>query len=66
MKILSIANEKANNINFFLDLITRCRRLRDLDIEGRLQAMEKDSNRDVRDRTNSALDQLREVLADEL
>jgi hypothetical protein len=48
----------------YLDLVTRCRRLRDLGIIGKLQAMEKDSSRDVRDRANSALDQLREVLAE--
>jgi hypothetical protein len=45
------------------DLLSRCRRLRDLGIEDKLKLMEKDSSRDVRDRASTALNQLREVLA---
>ncbi|KAL7309095.1 hypothetical protein PS15m_011217 [Mucor circinelloides] len=46
------------------DLIKRCQRLRELGIEEKLKVMESDTSRDVRDRANSALEQLREVLAD--
>ncbi|KAG1113002.1 hypothetical protein G6F42_014585 [Rhizopus arrhizus] len=46
------------------DLIKRCQRLRELGIEEKLKIMESDTSRDVRDRANSALEQLREVLAD--
>lgn len=47
-----------------LDLIKRCQRLRELGVEDKLKIMENDTSRDVRDRANSALEQLREVLAD--
>jgi hypothetical protein len=47
---------------FRLDLISRCRRLRELGVEDKLKAMKTDPSQDVRDRANSALGQLHQVL----
>ena len=42
-------------------LVERINRLRALGVEHKLQAMEKDPSRDVRDRVRTALDQLTSI-----
>lgn len=47
-----------------IDLLSRCRRLKDLGVIEKLETLKSDTDRDVRDRSSSALDQLHEVLDD--
>ena len=46
---------------YFIALVERINRLQALGVEQKLQAMEKDSSRDVRDRVRTALDQLTSI-----
>lgn len=45
-----------------VDLLARCRRLKELGVDEKLEELKEDPDRDVRDRAASALDQLNELL----
>jgi hypothetical protein len=52
----------ANSEDETEDLLARCRRLKELGVDEKLEELKEDPDRDVRDRAASALDQLNELL----